>query len=155
MRTFGPVCRRIARDPDIDHHRVRRGRRLAMERDIDARSQLRRLRPRGRQRIRPPHVMRNAPSSRRIGTVLIPARTVRKYDAIIAEARSITEKRKKSTAFSNPYAVGYNQIVMRKDPAFLRTRHSRNSNLTPYRCRQPGHLDKPRAALDRAERSAR
>ncbi|MGN8119680.1 transporter substrate-binding domain-containing protein [Labrys sp. 22185] len=45
---------------------------------------------------------------------IIPSLLVKKYDAIIA-GMSITEKRKKSIAFSVPYAVGPNQIVMRRD----------------------------------------
>ncbi|OCC05340.1 ABC transporter substrate-binding protein [Labrys sp. WJW] len=45
---------------------------------------------------------------------IIPGLLVKKYDAIIA-GMSITEKRKKSIAFSVPYAVGPNQIVMRRD----------------------------------------
>lgn len=45
---------------------------------------------------------------------IIPGLLVKKYDAIIA-GMSITEKRKKSISFSMPYAVGPNQIVMRRD----------------------------------------
>ncbi|MGJ4859515.1 transporter substrate-binding domain-containing protein [Labrys sp. La1] len=45
---------------------------------------------------------------------IIPGLLVKKYDAIIA-GMSITEKRKKSIAFSVPYAVGPNQIVMRRN----------------------------------------
>ncbi|MFS2042302.1 MULTISPECIES: transporter substrate-binding domain-containing protein [Rhizobium/Agrobacterium group] len=45
---------------------------------------------------------------------IIPGLLVKKYDAIMA-GMSITEKRKKSIAFSKPYAVGPNQIVMRRD----------------------------------------
>ncbi|WP_244575244.1 transporter substrate-binding domain-containing protein [Rhizobium sp. 11515TR] len=45
---------------------------------------------------------------------IIPGLLVKKYDAIMA-GMSITEKRKKSIAFSAPYAVGPNQIVMRRD----------------------------------------
>lgn len=45
---------------------------------------------------------------------IIPGLLVKKYDAIMA-GMSITEKRKKSIAFTMPYAVGPNQIVMRRD----------------------------------------
>ncbi|MBO9136660.1 transporter substrate-binding domain-containing protein (plasmid) [Rhizobium sp. B230/85] len=45
---------------------------------------------------------------------IIPGLLVKKYDAIIS-GMSITEKRKKSIAFSIPYAVAPNQIVMRQD----------------------------------------
>ncbi|WP_405049202.1 transporter substrate-binding domain-containing protein [Rhizobium rhizogenes] len=45
---------------------------------------------------------------------IIPGLLVKKYDAIMA-GMSITEKRKKSIAFSKPYAVGPNQIVMRRN----------------------------------------
>lgn len=44
---------------------------------------------------------------------IIPGLLVKKYDAIMA-GMSITEKRKKSIAFSMPYAVAPNQIVMRR-----------------------------------------
>jgi octopine/nopaline transport system substrate-binding protein len=45
---------------------------------------------------------------------IIPGLLVKKYDAIMA-GMSITEKRKKSIAFSIPYAVAPNQIVMRRN----------------------------------------
>lgn len=45
---------------------------------------------------------------------IIPALLVGKYDVIMS-GMAITEKRKKSIAFSNPYAAGYNQLVVRKD----------------------------------------
>ncbi|MGV2102889.1 transporter substrate-binding domain-containing protein [Rhizobium sp. 21-4511-3d] len=45
---------------------------------------------------------------------IIPALTVGKFDAIMS-GMAITEKRKKSIAFSQPYAGGFNQIVLRKD----------------------------------------
>lgn len=45
---------------------------------------------------------------------IIPGLLVKKYDAIMA-GMSITEKRKRSIAFSKPYAVGPNQIVMRRN----------------------------------------
>jgi len=44
---------------------------------------------------------------------IIPALTVGKFDAIMS-GMAITEKRKKSIAFSQPYAGGFNQIVLRK-----------------------------------------
>lgn len=47
---------------------------------------------------------------------IIPGLLVMKYDAIIA-GMSITEKRKKSIAFSIPYAAAPNQIVMRRGSA--------------------------------------
>ncbi|TCR74073.1 transporter substrate-binding domain-containing protein [Rhizobium sp. BK376] len=45
---------------------------------------------------------------------IIPALTVGKFDAIMC-GMAITEKRKKSIAFSRPYAGGFNQIVLRKE----------------------------------------
>ncbi|MCG7508624.1 transporter substrate-binding domain-containing protein [Mesorhizobium retamae] len=45
---------------------------------------------------------------------IIPALLVGKYDVIMS-GMAITEKRKKSIAFSKPYAAGYNQLVVRKD----------------------------------------
>lgn len=45
---------------------------------------------------------------------IIPALLVGKYDVIMS-GMAITEKRKKSIAFSNPYAAGHNQLVVRKD----------------------------------------
>ena len=45
---------------------------------------------------------------------IIPALLVGKYDVIMS-GMAITEKRKQSIAFSNPYAAGYNQMVVRKD----------------------------------------
>jgi len=45
---------------------------------------------------------------------IIPALTVGKFDVIMS-GMSITEKRKKSIAFSIPYAGGFNQFVTRKD----------------------------------------
>lgn len=45
---------------------------------------------------------------------IIPALLVGKYDVIMS-GMAITEKRKKSIAFSTPYAAGYNQLVIRKE----------------------------------------
>lgn len=45
---------------------------------------------------------------------IIPALTVGKFDAIMS-GMAITEKRKMSIAFSQPYAGGFNQLVMRSD----------------------------------------
>lgn len=45
---------------------------------------------------------------------IIPALLVGKYDVIMS-GMAITEKRKKSIAFSIPYAAGYNQLVVRKE----------------------------------------
>lgn len=44
---------------------------------------------------------------------IIPALLVGKYDVIMS-GMAITEKRKKSIAFSVPYAAGYNQFIVRK-----------------------------------------
>ncbi len=76
---------------------------------------------------------------------IIPALTVAKYDAIMA-AMSITEKRKKSIAFSTPYAVGYNQIVMRKDLGLPATDIDEKLNLTHIDAGKQVTLDKLRAA---------
>jgi octopine/nopaline transport system substrate-binding protein len=77
---------------------------------------------------------------------IIPALTVSKYDAIMA-AMSITEKRRKSIAFSTPYAVGYNQIVMRKDLGLPATDIDEKLNLTHIDAGKQVTLDKLRAAL--------
>lgn len=78
---------------------------------------------------------------------IIPALTVSKYDAIMA-AMAITEKRKKSIAFSAPYAVGYNQIVMRKDLGLPATDIHDKLNLTDIDAAKQATLDKLRAALN-------
>ncbi|MER9301999.1 transporter substrate-binding domain-containing protein [Mesorhizobium sp. M0496] len=45
---------------------------------------------------------------------IIPALLVGKFDVIMS-GMAITEKRKQSIAFSIPYAIGFNQFVVRKD----------------------------------------
>lgn len=45
---------------------------------------------------------------------IIPALLVGKYDVIMS-GMAITEKRKQSIAFSNPYAAGHNQLAVRKE----------------------------------------
>jgi octopine/nopaline transport system substrate-binding protein len=60
---------------------------------------------------------------------IIPALTVGKYDAIIS-GMAITEKRKKSISFSEPYAGGFNQIVVRRDLDLPSTNTSKRVDLT-------------------------
>ncbi|TBF87920.1 transporter substrate-binding domain-containing protein [Rhizobium leguminosarum] len=60
---------------------------------------------------------------------IIPGLLVKKYDAIIA-GMSITEKRKKSIAFSKPYAVAPNQIVMRRNIGLPASDTTAKLNLT-------------------------
>ena len=60
---------------------------------------------------------------------IIPALTVGKFDAIMS-GMAITEKRKKSIAFSQPYAGGFNQLVMRKDLKLPATDTKAKINLT-------------------------
>ncbi|MBB3747229.1 octopine/nopaline transport system substrate-binding protein [Rhizobium sp. BK591] len=60
---------------------------------------------------------------------MIPALTVGKFDAIMS-GMAITEKRKRSIAFTRPYAGGFNQLVMRKDLKLPATDTKAKINLT-------------------------
>lgn len=77
---------------------------------------------------------------------IIPALTVGKYDAIIS-GMSITEKRKKSIAFSEPYAIGPNQIVMRRDLGLPPTDIMKKLNLTVMDADKQATLDQLEKAL--------
>ncbi|NEJ03486.1 transporter substrate-binding domain-containing protein [Rhizobium ruizarguesonis] len=77
---------------------------------------------------------------------IIPALTVGKYDAIMS-GMAITEKRKKSIAFTQPYAGGFNQLVVRKDLNLPHTDPSAKLNLTTIDAEKQAVLDQLRAAL--------
>jgi octopine/nopaline transport system substrate-binding protein len=77
---------------------------------------------------------------------IIPALTVGKFDAIMS-GMAITEKRKKSIAFSQPYAGGFNQLVVRKDLNLPHTDTSTKLNLTTVDAEKQAVLDQLRAAL--------
>ncbi|MBP0583338.1 transporter substrate-binding domain-containing protein [Labrys sp. LIt4] len=77
---------------------------------------------------------------------IIPGLLVKKYDAIIA-GMSITEKRKKSIAFSVPYAVGPNQIVMRRNLGLPPGDTKAKLNLTDIDAEKKALIDKLRESL--------
>lgn len=77
---------------------------------------------------------------------IIPALTVGKYDAIIS-GMSITEKRKKTISFSAPYAIGTNQIVMRRDLNLPPTDIKLKLDLTGIDAGKQAILDQLKAAL--------
>jgi octopine/nopaline transport system substrate-binding protein len=77
---------------------------------------------------------------------LIPALTVGKFDAIMS-GMSITEKRKKSIAFSIPYGGGFNQLVMRKDLNLPATNTRAKVNLSQLGATQQTILDQLRTVL--------
>lgn len=77
---------------------------------------------------------------------MIPALTVGKFDAIMS-GMAITEKRKRSIAFSRPYAGGFNQLVMRKDLQLPQTDTKAKINLTSVGKVQEGVLEQLQSAL--------
>ncbi|MGV1760522.1 transporter substrate-binding domain-containing protein [Rhizobium sp. A22-96] len=77
---------------------------------------------------------------------IIPALTVGKFDAIMS-GMAITEKRKKSIAFSQPYAGGFNQLVMRKDLSLPPSDASAKLDLTLIDSSKEALLDTLRTAL--------
>ncbi|MDZ5454873.1 transporter substrate-binding domain-containing protein [Labrys sedimenti] len=77
---------------------------------------------------------------------IIPGLLVKKYDAIIA-GMSITEKRKKSIAFSVPYAVGPNQIVMRRDLGLPPGDTKAKLDLTDIDAKKKALIDRLRESL--------
>ncbi|MBB3386233.1 MULTISPECIES: transporter substrate-binding domain-containing protein [unclassified Rhizobium] len=77
---------------------------------------------------------------------IIPALTVGKFDAIMS-GMAITEKRKKSIAFSQPYAGGFNQLVVRKDLRLPPTDTSEKLNLTAIDAGKQAVIDQLRTAL--------
>ena len=77
---------------------------------------------------------------------IIPGLLVKKYDAIIA-GMSITEKRKKSIAFSVPYAVGPNQIVMRRNLGLPPGDTKAKLNLTDINAEKKALIGKLRESL--------
>jgi octopine/nopaline transport system substrate-binding protein len=77
---------------------------------------------------------------------IIPGLTVGKYDAIMG-GMSITEKRKKTIDFSTPYAVGFNQIVMRKGLGLPPTDAKTRLNLTHMDATKQATIDMLRTAL--------
>ncbi|GES43204.1 nopaline-binding periplasmic protein [Rhizobium dioscoreae] len=77
---------------------------------------------------------------------IIPALTVGKFDAIMS-GMAITEKRKKSIAFSDPYAGGFNQLAIRKDLHLPATDTKAKINLTTIGSEQQAILDQLRTTL--------
>lgn len=77
---------------------------------------------------------------------MLPALTVGKFDAIMS-GMAITEKRKRSIAFSQPYAGGFNQLVMRKDLQLAATDTKAKINLTSIGTAQQAILEQLRSAL--------
>ncbi|ENN85583.1 nopaline ABC transporter, substrate-binding protein substrate-binding protein [Rhizobium freirei PRF 81] len=77
---------------------------------------------------------------------MIPALTVGKFDAIMS-GMAITEKRKRSIAFSQPYAGGFNQLVMRKDLQLPAADTKVKINLTSIGAPQQAILEKLQSAL--------
>ncbi|MCZ3376207.1 transporter substrate-binding domain-containing protein [Rhizobium sp. AG207R] len=77
---------------------------------------------------------------------IIPALTVGKFDAIMS-GMAITEKRKKSIAFSDPYAGGFNQLAIRKDLHLPKTDTKAKINLTTIGSEQQAILDQLRTTL--------
>lgn len=77
---------------------------------------------------------------------IIPALTVGKFDAIMS-GMAITEKRKKSIAFSDPYAGGFNQLAIRKDLHLPATDTNAKINLTTIGAEQQAILDQLRTSL--------
>lgn len=77
---------------------------------------------------------------------IIPGLLVKKYDAIMA-GMSITEKRKKSIAFSVPYAVAPNQIVMRRALGLPPGDIEAKLNLTDIDAAKKETIDKLRESL--------
>ncbi|OWV71210.1 ABC transporter substrate-binding protein [Rhizobium sp. R339] len=78
---------------------------------------------------------------------IIPALTVGKFDAIMS-GMAITEKRKKSIAFSKPYAGGFNQLVMRKDLDLPPTNTSAALDLTTIDSEKRAKIEELRTALN-------
>ncbi|ANL76420.1 nopaline ABC transporter substrate-binding protein NocT 2 (plasmid) [Rhizobium phaseoli] len=77
---------------------------------------------------------------------IIPALTVGKFDAIMS-GMAITEKRRKSIAFSRPYAGGFNQLVMRTGLQLPATDTKAKINLTSVGAEQQAILGQLRSAL--------
>lgn len=77
---------------------------------------------------------------------IIPALMVGKYDAIMS-GMAITEKRRKSIAFSRPYAGGFNQLVMRRDLQLPATDTKSKINLTSVGAEQQAILGQLQLAL--------
>jgi octopine/nopaline transport system substrate-binding protein len=77
---------------------------------------------------------------------IIPALTVGKFDAIMS-GMAITEKRKKSIAFSQPYAGGFNQIVMRSEIGLPATDITQKLDLTQITADKQRVLDGLKLAL--------
>ncbi|RVD20427.1 transporter substrate-binding domain-containing protein [Mesorhizobium sp. M4B.F.Ca.ET.017.02.2.1] len=77
---------------------------------------------------------------------IIPGLLVKKYDAIMA-GMSITEKRKKSIAFSVPYAVAPNQIVMRRGLGLPASDIDAKLNLTDIDAAKKETIEKLRQSL--------
>ncbi|WP_244546897.1 transporter substrate-binding domain-containing protein [Ensifer sp. YR511] len=77
---------------------------------------------------------------------IIPALTVGKFDVIMS-GMSITEKRKQSIAFSEPYAGGFNQFIMRKDLGLGAGDRSQRLNLSVIGEKEKALIEHLRSAL--------
>lgn len=77
---------------------------------------------------------------------IIPALLVGKYDVIMS-GMAITEKRKQQIAFSNPYASGFNQFVVRKELGFDAGDTKEQVNLSTIGDKEKATIERVRSTL--------